>query len=290
MRFKDRADLERRSREAARYAYLGPNSCVCRILGDRTLHADPADRSMVPHLALDGFWEPWVTFFLLSSAEKGMSFMDIGSGFGYYTAAVGKACAREGSFDHPEKLVAVDICPRNLHLTHETAMVNGLTHCDLHNLAATREPGVMRIVRMPGTMGANHARRSSGVELSEGRAGQHAETVMGKRMDSLIGMRGAFDLLKIDAEGGDWDALRGAESCLKTSCVVVLEHCKHLFGMRWGADPDAWEAAQLEWAMAAGFDLRFVNDEGHAEPVLQGRITETPERMWNIALVREGVR
>lgn len=287
MRFKDRADLEEKSRAAARYAYLGPNSCVARILGDRTVHANPCDRSMVPHLALDGFWEPWVTLFLLRCAAPGMSFMDIGSGFGYYTAAVGKACEPATGTKRP-LLVCVDCCPINLGLTQETVIVNGLTHAEMHHLAATRDAGIMAVVRLPGTMGATWARRMRGGEMEQRKVGHSGpETVLGKRMDSLIGCQGQFDLLKIDAEGSDWDALRGAEGCLKRGCVVVLEHCKQLFGAKWGDDPDAWESDQLEWARSAGFDLLHVNEEGEAEPVLAATVQARPERMWNLALLRE---
>jgi FkbM family methyltransferase len=100
-----------------------------------------------------------------------------------------------------------------------------------------------------------------------------------QRLDDL--MAPPVDLVKIDAEGADYDALEGMHSLLEDSpgCTVVLEHCEALFYPGRGG-------AQLDRALSLGLELAHVAYDGRIMPVTRGEVLAAPERLWNLVLRR----
>src|SRR5882672_5557832 len=88
--------LERAIRRRVQTAYLGDGLVLARILGRHKIFLRSSDRGFACHVMLDGFWEMWLTQFLAHRVKPGMTVIDVGANFGYYTLLLGDAVGEAG--------------------------------------------------------------------------------------------------------------------------------------------------------------------------------------------------
>ena len=79
----DRYRVECACRVATQAVYLGGHLLLSRILGRYKMFLDTRDRGFGSHVALDGYWEMWLTQFIARLIQPGMHVADIGANFGY---------------------------------------------------------------------------------------------------------------------------------------------------------------------------------------------------------------
>jgi len=84
-----RYQLENRCRALANPVYLGDQTALCRILGFYKLYVDTADTGFASHVLLEGYWEMWLTMFFIRHLRPGMTVIDVGSNYGYYSVLFG---------------------------------------------------------------------------------------------------------------------------------------------------------------------------------------------------------
>ena len=89
LKTQGRWDLESRCRALTNPAYLGNQTAICRVLGNYKLYVDTDDTGFGSHVLLDGYWEMWLTIFFARLIKPGMTVIDVGANFGYYTLLFG---------------------------------------------------------------------------------------------------------------------------------------------------------------------------------------------------------
>src|SRR5262249_7878864 len=102
----DRFVLENRCRALTNPVYLGRHTALCRVLGLFKISLDTNDTGFASHVLLDGFWEMWLTIFFARQVKPGMTVIDVGANFGYYTLLFGSLVGDEG------RVYAVEPNPR----------------------------------------------------------------------------------------------------------------------------------------------------------------------------------
>ena len=93
---QDRGALESASRRMCQTARLSDDQLICRVLGKYIMYVDPRDRGITPHLALNGFWEAWVTVALARLIQPGWRCVDVGANVGYFTLLMADAVGPDG--------------------------------------------------------------------------------------------------------------------------------------------------------------------------------------------------
>ena len=88
--------LEALCRARAQPVYLGGNEALCRILGRYKLYVDTRDKGLCAHLLLDGYWEMGLTMHIARHVRAGMTAIDVGANFGYYTVLLGALVGEDG--------------------------------------------------------------------------------------------------------------------------------------------------------------------------------------------------
>ncbi len=63
----------------------GLGAIVSRVLGKYIMYSASNDTALTPHLALDGIWEPWISMAIARHLTTGMSCLDVGACYGYYS-------------------------------------------------------------------------------------------------------------------------------------------------------------------------------------------------------------
>jgi len=190
-------------------------------LGDRVLaltaagariFLDAGDTAITPHIALTGTWEPGVERALRRLLRPGQSVVEIGANMGYHTLVMAEAIGPTG------RLHAFEAHPRTAGLLAATLAINGLIdRVTLHPLAALDRAGTVSFAEHPTLCGSFHlADAETGADFTARLA------IPAVTLDEELADLPAIDLLRIDAEGSEPLALRGAVALLARSPALVL--------------------------------------------------------------------
>lgn len=225
-----RADAEIAIRSRVQTVYLGNEEVVTRILGHPKMFLSTTDTGFGCHVMLDGFWEMWLTQFFCRTIKPGMTVVDVGANFGYYSILFGIAVGPRG------RVVAVEPVSSTARLLRRSIHLNGhdgktrVAECALgrepygrvHVVIPNGEPKNATVVARP---------RPGSVEV---------ETTS---LDALVQDLDRVDLVKIDAEGAEADIVAGMQTTLERHRPNVLLE----FNARRYADAPAFVAELQRW-------------------------------------------
>jgi FkbM family methyltransferase len=244
----DRQLLETVSRQHSRALYLGEGTVLCRVLGKYLVYADAQETGITPHLAMDGYWESWITLRIARAVQPGWHCLDVGANHGYYTLVMADAAGSTG------RVAPVEPTPRLVELLRQTLDVNGFPYVEVVAKAATDTDGQTLQLVVP-------ERRSMNARLADVVADtEEAVAVESITVDSITSDWPRVDLIKIDVEGAEEQVWRGMSSTIARNrdLVVVLE-----FNVDRYDEPRAF-IGELE---AAGFALRYLDIDAEVKPV-----------------------
>jgi FkbM family methyltransferase len=194
-----------------------------------------------------GVWEPLETALFARVLRSGDRVADVGANVGWFSLLAARLVGPGGrvdSFEANRDTFAL--------LEHNLAL-NACTHVTAHCLAVGEAQGLARIApREPGNAGAD------GVELASG----GDDTVPLVRLDQVLA-EGALRLIKLDIEGWEAKALRGAEGLLRRADApdLVFEFTPEFLTAA-GDDP----RALLAWLEGLGYLVRVVDKAGMHKP------------------------
>jgi FkbM family methyltransferase len=264
----DRALLEVASRQESRAVYLGDSTVLCRVLGKYLVYADAQETGITPHLAMDGYWESWITVALARTLRRGWHCLDVGANHGYYTLVMADAVGPEG------RVVPVEPTPRLAELLRETLDVNGFPHVAVAQQAATDTAGETLQLVVP-------ARRSMNARLS-GEAGptDAVVDVQSITIDAVTEGWPRVDLIKIDVEGAEESVWQGMQRTIADNpeIIVLLELNVDRYD-----DP----AGFLSLIQEAGFRLRYIDIDAEAKDVaVEELLSRNVGQDWMLYLAR----
>jgi FkbM family methyltransferase len=244
----DRVLLEAVSREHSRALYLGDQTVLCRVLGKYLVYADAQETGITPHLAMDGYWESWITLVLARTVRPGSHCLDVGANHGYYTLVMADAAGPEG------RVVPVEPTPRLVELLRQTLDVNGFPDVEVVAKAASDSDGEPLQLVIPPRRSMN-ARLVADVGEAEEAVGVESITI-----DSITRDWPRVDLIKIDVEGAEERVWRGMQRTLADNpeLVVALELNVDRYD-----DPRAF-LGEIE---EAGFRLRYIDIDAEAKDI-----------------------
>jgi FkbM family methyltransferase len=264
----ERSVLESVSREHSRAVYIGDRTLLCRVLGKYLVYADALETGITPHLALDGYWESWITLALARTVRPGWHCLDIGANHGYYTLLMADAARPDG------RVLPIEPTPRLADLLQQTLDINGFPHVEVVSKAAFDSDGqTLQLVVPP--------RRSLNARIADSAAPtEDAVAVESVTVDTLTRDWLRVDLIKIDVEGAEEAVWRGMERTLAANpeAVVVLE-----FNAARYDDTSAF----LRTIESSGFRLRYIDVDSQVKDVTVERlVSEAVGDDWMLYLGR----
>jgi FkbM family methyltransferase len=198
-----------------------------------------------------------------STAKGAKMILDVGANAGIYSLA---ALAVQPD----AKVHAFEPTPEIANRLRATAKLNGLDHLYVHEVAVSSKTGSATLHRFRGELDANE-----GMNFITERSGSDGEKVQTVCLDQFCQEHSIdkVDLLKIDIQGHEYAALKGAEQliragrittifmelnwtqhshsiCSATESVQLLKQCHYLFSK---------PGKRLDW-QPAGDWLRTMND------------------------------
>src|SRR5262245_2075924 len=246
-----RIQAEHAIRACAQTAYLGQGRVLARILCEYKLFLSGDDLGFSSHVMLDGYWESWLSLFFMRYIKPGMTVVDVGANFGYYTVLFGGAVGPAG------RVIAIEPVPSTVTLLHDTITLNGLAartrlvagaagaiaSSEAHILVPPREPKNATVIAGPQT---------------------GSIVVPAFTLDELLLHLDRVDLVKIDAEGSEVNVIEGMRETIATHRPAIL--------LEFNAARYAEPLGFLQSLLATYKIVRTVGWEGNLEPVNQESI------------------
>ena len=202
--------MHRASQSASAVAYP-PDRILCRVLGMFKMFVHASDVALGPHLALDGYWESWVTSAFWRIVQPGMHVVNVGANVGYYAVLAAQLVGPKGRVD------AFEPNPILAQILRDNAQLNGFwTTIRVHELAASNKAGEVTF-RYPAEFPMNGSIVVSGKDWLE-------RTVKAVTLDEALDHRP--DVIFVDAEGAEPLVIEGALGKIKETPVgptLVLE-------------------------------------------------------------------
>lgn len=210
----DRFMLENRCRALANPVYLGDHTALSWTFGLYKIYLDTTDTGFASHLLLDGFWEMWLTIFFARQLKPGMTVIDVGANFGYYTLLFGALVGAEGH------VFAVEPNPAALAKLRRSVEVNGLmARTTIVEAAAGKTEGEVALF-VPHGEPKNSTVIAEPHNVSANSGSMY--TVPAIRLDQIASLTSRIDLVKIDAEGAEQDIIAGMDQILRRDKPVLL--------------------------------------------------------------------
>lgn len=266
-----RSELEATCRQLAQAVPYGEHRVLCRLLGEYLAFVDDRDLMLGPRLALDGFWEAWVTRALAHHINGGNWCIDVGANYGYFSLLMAGLVGPEGRVVACEPIpsLAGDYLPRNLALNGFEKTVEV---CAKAVIDTDDRP--VEFALKPDDFASSALARWSDAAASE------IIQVPSITVDRICADWPRLDLVKIDAEGAEALVWNGMQTTLRRfpQAVVVLE--LHL-----NRDPPQ-TLSLLHQIESAGYPLRAINYESDIIETDWAAILGQPNEHWTLWLQR----
>lgn len=266
-----RSELEAMSRQLAQAVPYGDHRVLCRLLGEYLAFVDSRDLMLGPRLALDGFWESWVTRALAHHIHGGNWCIDVGANYGYFTLLMAGLAGPEGRVVacEPIPFLASDYLPRNLALNgfEKTVEVcaKAISNVDDRTVEFALKPDDLA---------------SSSLVCRSGTGPSEIIQVPTTTIDHICADWPRLDFVKIDAEGAEdlvWDGLQDTLRRFPQAIVALELHLN--------CDPPQ-TLSLLHQIESAGYLLRYINYEGEVFEIDRATILAQPMEHWTLWLQR----
>lgn len=223
-RIEAKIDNLERLTHGARAVYMGNNRVLTKVVVNGFNFAylvEANDLLITPWFIITGTYEIPLTNYFLRNIKPNSHCLDVGSNFGFFTCLFSRI-APQG------RVFAIEADEHVYKLCRDNIMINGLQNVGTAIHAAANEDGAsMMLHRRMGRSG-NTSIIDAGREFTDwhGEAPSEPFTVNGLKIDDLLDrMQGRVDFIKIDVEGAEPLALRGAWHTIKSNpqLKIVME-------------------------------------------------------------------
>jgi len=191
-------------------------------------------------------YESDVTALFRHVLRPGMGVLDIGANIGWFSMLSASIVGASGH------VVAVEPNPRNARLLEASRRENGFDHVQVLQMAAGHETGLL-------VLNTSHSNgTTSGLPDGIGRL-LDAETVPCVRLDALLPRERRIDLIKVDVEGAEYNALLGCtETIARWHPVIVSEFSPDMMvGISGITGPE-----YLAWLGGLGYAIAVIEPDG----------------------------
>lgn len=216
--------LARRVEDLAKLAsqfgvYMGDGTILVQTSGGLRFYVYADDQIMTPKLIGNRVWEPTVTRYMLQLLRPERDFIDVGANIGYFTCLIASRIGVSGG----GRVFAIEPNPRALELLKRNVSINwSMAPIEIVECAAARQSGDIAFYA-PRRLIANASMYASA--QAGGDDDVDEVRVEAARLDDLILDKDRVGLMKVDVEGGEFDALSGAEQLLRANrdIDIVME-------------------------------------------------------------------
>ncbi|HUD10504.1 MAG TPA: FkbM family methyltransferase [Candidatus Saccharimonadales bacterium] len=204
--------------------HIANNEILVKIFNGLKIYLDTRDIAVVPHLALDGIWEPQITNAWLSMVGPEDTILDVGANFGYFGLLAAQKTNKKKS-----KVIFIEANPHLIPYINKTLSLNWYNEQSVvENFAVSDTEGTVTLNVLKDYIGSSsiqtvekldsYMHDKMHLELSE------AISVQSVTIDSYCKKQKIkeINLIKMDIEGYEDKAYAGMREIIKASPNVTL--------------------------------------------------------------------
>jgi FkbM family methyltransferase len=230
-------------------AAMPDGTMLVQTLFGNKYYIDPLDFVIAPNLITYRQWEADLSALMANAAKPNMLFVDIGANFGYFTCLMGSKIGNSGG----GRVVAVEPNAAMTALLRRNIAINwSMCPVDVYDCAVSDTPGLVSF-HVPRN-GASNASMVPSALPAPAIDPTSIINVEARRLDDLLADGTSVDLMKIDVEGHELAALRGAERVVAQSVdiKIIME----------------WSLPQMQFAGYSAADLFAQFERMNLDPYL----------------------
>jgi FkbM family methyltransferase len=237
------------------------NSFICKTLNSYLICVDKEDHGYTPHAKNDGYWESWITYWMLKNVAPGSKVLDIGANHGYYSLMFSSIGCK------------VDACepqPKLANLIRKSIKLNNF-NINVLQYAFSDSTGTSNFV-VPIHHGMNATLTRPGYMPD----GYEEITVDTKTLDDV---ESNYDFIKIDAEGAErkiWDGMQ--------NYVDKNPYTLYLLEWRYDRYDDPEKFAE---EMFDKFNIMYVDFEGTEKDIDLNLLYTKKNEDWMLVMRRK---
>lgn len=187
---------------------LKPKSLVLRNVNSSKMWIDPNDTSLAPTLLVKGIWEEGVTNVFRNFIKPGMVVVDVGANIGYYTLLSAMLVGNQG------KVYAFEPISNNYELLMKSVKENNYFQVAAVQKAVSEKDEKVTMFLHPTGSGAH--------TMGGWDAARKSIEVESTKLDTFFPKGSRVNFLKIDVEGFEYAALRGARRIIEENSNLLL--------------------------------------------------------------------
>lgn|SRR6478735_2480443 len=250
----DRQYVERRSMVGAGIVDQTDEWYMARILGNIPIYCRKDDKSVTTCLINEGFWEAWITAWVLNNVGEETFFIDIGANTGYYSIIASRQGARVMAFEPNPKYHNMIRASRDIGWDQSRGDWLAPNHFNVYPYALSSQVGEVKLTIPNDLQGSATIRMNA---IDDTIYPSSVITVPATTLDRcLAGIPKQNTVIKMDAEGAEefiWDGM--SETLVRQKPTVLLEYT-----------PGAYTEKFLD-KLENYSDLAWINHAGNEEPV-----------------------
>lgn len=225
---------------------------LVRINGHRLLVFSPRNNLIGRALYQTGVWEPPVTAAIEELARPGMIALDVGADIGYYSLQMSRLVGPAG------RVIAFEPIPDARRRLEHNIALNDCKNIEVSEYALGNQEGTVYL-EDPFKKSRLNLNKSSGT------AGDIKVSI--KRMDDLVEQMklSSVDIIKMDIEGAEHEALLGMEQTLKKFHPILIIEVHNKFLPLFGSNSEEL----LGWLKTLNYQITPVDALETEENVTQ---------------------
>lgn len=210
------------------------------IIGKNLIYLDKDDSL---RLSTRGYYEPIITDLIKREVKEGDVVVDVGAHIGYYTLIFAELVGEKG------KVYAFEPDPDNFDILRKNVEVNGYKNVILEQKAVSNQRGIVRLF-LGKERSAHHTLSKNDYSSDE------SVPVEAIRLDDYF-KEESIDFIKLDVEGGEYNALNGMLSLLKRSSrLKMVVEMVPVFLEEMSISSEHF----LSFLHKHGFDVTYINE------------------------------
>ena len=187
---------------------------------DKKIIVNAKDRCVCRSIRVTGYWEKKNTRILMNLVKPGQTILEVGANYGYYTLNFAKQLKGKGKIISYEANPAVfKYLEQSVKLNRDEELIR------LMPFAASDKKSETFLVYDLANIGGGQIVTPGSPEFDQCKASQYCLPVKSTLIDEDLKDIPHIDLIKIDAEGSEIRALKGAENLIDRSpdLIIVME-------------------------------------------------------------------
>lgn len=232
-----------------------------KVLNNFEMYVHKNDGSVAPCLVRDGFWESWITLWMIDNIDSNTVFHDIGANSGYYALIAERLGAKVFAYEPNPVYAEMIRATKTLNNLEDSFQVNEVAISNYNGEATLHIPYEMH--------------GSASLNAIDPAYPTKDIVVPARRWDDIYpeGPSAGNHIFKIDAEGEEERILEGAQDFIdKCLPVITLEYT-----------PGAYSDQFLN-NLRKSWHINWINYDGVEEPVGDDWISV--QKDWRMLVLR----